>query len=479
METPPTDNGWRDRCSSGPPARIGIASAFLEAVEPITEADPNAVLIQFLAAAGNLLGNGPHLVVGERRHALRLWPLVVGSTSSEKQGTAAGLVFSVLDDVDPAWTACRKMGIASGEAVVHHVRDDTERVRRKRHSGGPVVETTVTLEGVADKRLLLIEEEFSRVLRLARKDGTTLSATLREAWDHDVLMTTSKTAAERATGAHVTVIGHITPEEQRANDPTRARLVLLGASNLFLAFPGVLRHALGRLAGSEVSIYAAHGPGRSYGIEAGVPGLKFTGIAQSGLVDAIEREHEARGAAATAALLTDVGNDILYRSGVDRVLGWIEEIAGRLQALGASVAVTSLPQESLEALPAWKFCLIRPLFFPFRPMPREEVLRQVREVQERLEDLGRRRGVAILPTRPEWYGFDHFHLRRGARRTAFDGWLDAVLPRKEDAARGGGLSVGGARLRLHRPAECVVAGIRRRRNPQGWPIAPGARLYSF
>ncbi len=199
----------------GAPARIGLAGELLEAVEPITEADPNAILMQFLAAAGNLLGSGPHLAIGERRHALRLWPLVVGSTASGKKGTAAGLVFSILDDVDPAWTACRKMGIASGEAVVHHVRDDTEHVRRKRHSGGPVVETAVTLEGVADKRLLLIEEEFSRVIRLARKEGTTLSATLREAWDHDVLMTTSKTAAERATGAHVTVIGHITPEELR------------------------------------------------------------------------------------------------------------------------------------------------------------------------------------------------------------------------------------------------------------------------
>ncbi len=268
--------------------------------------------------------------------------------------------------------------------------------------------------------------------------------------------------------------------EQPANDPLRSRLVLLGASNLFLAFPSALRHALGLLAGSEVSVYAAHGPGRSYGVEAGVPGLKFPGIARSGLLEAIEREHEEHGAAPVTALVTDIGNDILYRSGVDRILEWIEEVVARLRVIGANVAITSLPRENLEAIPAWKFRLLRPLFYPFRPMERDEVLRQMREVQERLEELGWRRGIPILPTRSEWYGFDHFHLRRDAHDAAFGSWIDTVLPRKETPTCGGDpLAAGGARLRLHRPAEFVLLGMRRRRSPRGWTIAPGARLFSF
>jgi len=199
----------------GPQAHLGVIAELLRAVEPLTEADPNAVLVQLLAALGNLLGNGPHLVIGEKRHALRLWPLVVGSTSSGKKGTGSSVVFSLLDDVDVSWQECRRSGIASGEAIVHHVRDDTVRLRRVRQPDGGSLESQEVLGGVADKRLLVLEEEFSRVLRLARKEGTTLSATLREAWDHDVLMTTSKTSTEKATGAHVTVIGHITPEELR------------------------------------------------------------------------------------------------------------------------------------------------------------------------------------------------------------------------------------------------------------------------
>ena len=197
----------------GAPARIGIAGRFLSAVEAITEADPNAILVQFLAAAGNLLGGGPHLLIGERRHTLRVWPLVVGSTSTGKKGTGSGLVFGLLESVDPTWGDRVRAGIASGEAIVHHVRDAVELVRKTKKSDGSEIEARDTIEGVTDKRLLLLEEEFARVLRIARKEGTTLSATLREAWDRSTLMTTAKTAPEKATGAHVTVIGHITPEE--------------------------------------------------------------------------------------------------------------------------------------------------------------------------------------------------------------------------------------------------------------------------
>jgi hypothetical protein len=216
----------------GPAARIGLAGDVIAALDPTTEADPNAMLVQLLAATGGLLGSRVHLLVGEKRHALRVWTLVVGSTARGKKGTGSSYVLSLLDDVDPAWKACRKAGIASGEAIVHHVRDDRERVRRRRQADGTVIETAETTEGVRDKRLLLLEEEFSRVLRLARMEGSTLSATIREAWDSDTIMTTSKTAPERATGAHVVILGHITPEELRRE--LRAGEIANGFANRFL-----------------------------------------------------------------------------------------------------------------------------------------------------------------------------------------------------------------------------------------------------
>jgi len=67
--------------------------------------------------------------------------------------------------------------------------------------------------GVLDKRLLVFEPEFASVMRQGEREGNTLSATLRQAWDTGNLRTLVKHAANGTTGAHVSIVGHITKDE--------------------------------------------------------------------------------------------------------------------------------------------------------------------------------------------------------------------------------------------------------------------------
>ena len=68
--------------------------------------------------------------------------------------------------------------------------------------------------GVADKRLMVQEPEFANVLKQAERQGNTASAILRTLWDGlPVVQTLTKNNPAKATGAHVSLIGHITPEE--------------------------------------------------------------------------------------------------------------------------------------------------------------------------------------------------------------------------------------------------------------------------
>ena len=69
--------------------------------------------------------------------------------------------------------------------------------------------------GVADKRLLVVESEFASVLKMNSREGNILSAVLRQAWDEGDLRTLVKNSPESATGAHISVIGHITDTELR------------------------------------------------------------------------------------------------------------------------------------------------------------------------------------------------------------------------------------------------------------------------
>src|SRR5262249_13831189 len=60
---------------------------------------------------------------------------------------------------------------------------------------------------------------FPAVVRVARRDGNTLSPTLRLAYDGDPLATLAKNSPARATDPHVTLLGHATVEELRTALP--------------------------------------------------------------------------------------------------------------------------------------------------------------------------------------------------------------------------------------------------------------------
>lgn len=178
---------------------------FVRAVAPHSEADPAALVVQFLAAIGNAVGRGPHFVTDGSRQHTNIWPLIVGDTSSGRKGTSLGQTLNVCRAADPVWTATRvKSGLSSGEGLIYNVRDGRE--ARGKEAPDP---------GVADKRLLVAESEFAAVLSAIARQGNNLSATLRNAWDTGNLSTLTKNDPQHATDAHVTVIGHITPSELR------------------------------------------------------------------------------------------------------------------------------------------------------------------------------------------------------------------------------------------------------------------------
>ena len=76
---------------------------------------------------------------------------------------------------------------------------------------------------VTDHRLLVVETELVSAFKVASRDGNTLSAVIRAAWDSGTLRTLTRHNALTATGAHISIIGHITAEELRRHlDSTEA-----------------------------------------------------------------------------------------------------------------------------------------------------------------------------------------------------------------------------------------------------------------
>ena len=60
----------------------------VDRVAPDTEADPIAILVSLIAAAGVHLGPGPHVQIGDDRHPLLVWPLVIGRSAAGRKGAS-------------------------------------------------------------------------------------------------------------------------------------------------------------------------------------------------------------------------------------------------------------------------------------------------------------------------------------------------------------------------------------------------------
>ncbi len=210
-----------------PAAFQGLAGEIVGALLPHTEADPSGLLLTLLAAVGNIVGPGPHWAVSGRPHPLLIWPILVGATAKGRKGTTWGTLRPVLGRAAPEWlTASVSGGLASGEGVIWAIRDPIT----KREAG---VEVTID-PGVSEKRLCLIEEEWGGTLKVANREGNSLSAVLRKAWDGDALGSLTKNAPARATDPHVTVIGHTTAEELRRNLDDTQIASGLGNRHLFI-----------------------------------------------------------------------------------------------------------------------------------------------------------------------------------------------------------------------------------------------------
>ena len=170
-DTPVIDQ-WPD--PPAPEAFQGIAGEVVELIDPTTEADRVAVLIQFLGAFGNLIGKSAHFRVEGDYHPAKLNAILVGVSAKGRKGTSWGQVKRILSSVDNGWLTSRVLsGLSSGEGLIWEVRDLI-------HKGKAEVDT-----GVDDKRCFVLEPEFVSVLKVAQRDKNTISAIIRQAWDTD------------------------------------------------------------------------------------------------------------------------------------------------------------------------------------------------------------------------------------------------------------------------------------------------------
>jgi hypothetical protein len=249
-----------------------------------------------------------------------------------------------------------------------------------------------------------------------------------------------------------------------SDSPSR-RVILLGASNLTRSFATVV--AAARCTWDEpVEIMAAMGHGRSYGQDSTVFGRKISGIFPCALWQDLQK----RPPLPSAALVTDVGNDLLYGVPPKEIVKWVAQCLDRLTDAGASTIVTQLPIASVAQLSESRFHFYRRLFFPRSKLSLNAAKDLVHTLNAELMELGESRKIPVISVSKSWYGFDPIHLKRRVWCTAWPamlaGWQIAGAP----IAIARPSMWTSAYLKTRPPWERSLFGIRRR------AVQPSGRL---
>lgn len=228
------------------------------------------------------------------------------------------------------------------------------------------------------------------------------------------------------------------------------RVIVLGASNVTLAFPR-LWHGLRRRFVEPMELFAAHGHGRSFGMWSRVGPRELPGIMDCHLWDQLAVSPAVD--QPPRALITDIGNDILYGADADQIAEWVATCLERLRELNANIVLTQLPIASALTLDRARFQFFRRAFFPSSRLTLEEVLNHAQRLNQLVIELGRTFDVPTPELRGEWYGVDPIHIRRRHRAAAWSellsSWFDPRPSASFDAVSPGH----SLRLWRQRPSE--------------------------
>ena len=194
--------------------------------------------------------------------------------------------------------------------------------------------------------------------------------------------------------------------------------MLLGASNLVLHWSVLMRLVFSRWNGF-IHVNTAHGMGRSYVAPSYFGWRKVPGILDSGLWPALTQDRPP-----VAALVTDLGNDLVYGHSASVVTQAAAEAVARLRDVNPDcrIVVTRPPLESVQALSVLRYRFIRSALFPACRQSLSQIVDATRELDEEIQRLS---DVTLAVQPSHWFGMDPIHIRRRFRKSAYSTFLES------------------------------------------------------
>ena len=178
-------------------ALLGPIGDIVNHLAPTTEASKPALLAVLVTEFGAMIGGHTVANIWGDPQPGNLFTILAGASGAARKSTAARAIRTVLKHVDADFTSRIEPGLASGEAIIDALRDDNP-------------------DGAGDRRMLIHEDEFARLLTITARQGNTLLPTLLTAWDSaDLSIRSKRDGRIHASSPHIAIVGNIPTAELR------------------------------------------------------------------------------------------------------------------------------------------------------------------------------------------------------------------------------------------------------------------------
>jgi hypothetical protein len=196
-----------DAMLSGIIGEIARAAAEGKEVHPVAVA---AAAMSWLSAE---IGPDIYLPIGDTIHHVNLYTLHIGRSARGGKGESLGLVNRIRNRIahdreDHPLGQVHTGGLSSREGLAGAVHDGYRLGKED-------------VPAVDDKRLWIVEAEFSNVLAQGKREGNTLLPALRDVWDGGNIQPLTKGRGMWSTRPHIALHGNITPGELQARIEAR------------------------------------------------------------------------------------------------------------------------------------------------------------------------------------------------------------------------------------------------------------------
>jgi uncharacterized protein DUF3987 len=189
-------------------ALYGVLKDVCKISTQYSEASPVAIAANTISTFSCMIGRRAFQHIGDGICHARPYFLLTGPTGKARKGTSEYTprrIFSRIEDMlDDSCSRLKRHdgGLSTGEGLGWAIHDDIV------DKDDVIIE-----EGIADKRLLVVEAEFAGAMAAASREKNNLSATIRTAWDGRTISPLVKNAKWAASDPHIVISGHITSAE--------------------------------------------------------------------------------------------------------------------------------------------------------------------------------------------------------------------------------------------------------------------------